>query len=224
MCGFCVDDQIVIVPLPGSKCATTPRGSIAFGTRRWLTMRCEMTTSASANALSIGAVVHGCAVGADARCRSARAATARLFGNSRMNDRRLAGHRQLGIHDRRQRIVGDDDGVGGIARDVSIARQRRPRPARRRTGPCRRRRRDAAARGTACRSASAPGARRSAAPVNTASTPSIASAALVSIDTMRPCAMSLRLNAMCCMPTIFTSSTKVPRPWIRRGSSRRLTR
>ena len=34
MCGFCVDDQIVIVPLPGSKWATTPRGSIAFGTSR----------------------------------------------------------------------------------------------------------------------------------------------------------------------------------------------
>ena len=46
MCGFCVDDQIVIDPLPGSKCATTPRGSIAFGTSRWFIMRCETTTSA----------------------------------------------------------------------------------------------------------------------------------------------------------------------------------
>ena len=53
MCGFCVDDQIVIVPLPGSKCATTPRGSIADGASRWLIMRCEMTTSALANAASI---------------------------------------------------------------------------------------------------------------------------------------------------------------------------
>ena len=44
-------------------------------------------------------------------------------------------------------------------------------------------------------------------PVNTASTPSIASAALVSIDLMRPCATSLRLKAMCCSPAIFTSST-----------------
>ena len=32
-------------------------------------------------------------------------------------------------------------------------------------------------------------------------------AGLTSIDVMRPCAMSLRLNAMCSMPTIFTSST-----------------
>ena len=45
------------------------------------------------------------------------------------------------------------------------------------------------------------------APVNTASTPSIASAALVSIERMRPWATSLRLNAAWRMPTIFTSST-----------------
>ena len=38
------------------------------------------------------------------------------------------------------------------------------------------------------------------APVNTASTPSIASAALTSMERMRPCATSLRLNARCCMP------------------------
>ena len=65
MCGFCVDDQIVIVPLPGSKCATTPRGSIALGTSRWFIIRCEMTTSASANAASI-AVSSTVAVGAHA--------------------------------------------------------------------------------------------------------------------------------------------------------------
>ena len=53
MWGFWVDDQMVIVPLPGSKCATTPLGSIADGASRWFTMRCEMTTSALANAASI---------------------------------------------------------------------------------------------------------------------------------------------------------------------------
>ena len=36
--------------------------------------------------------------------------------------------------------------------------------------------------------------------------------------------MSQRLNAMCSMPVILMSSTYVPRPWISRGSSRRLTR
>ena len=53
------------------------------------------------------------------------------------------------------------------------------------------------------------GARNSAfsAPVNTASTPSIAFAALVSMERMRPWATSLRLNAMCCMPTRAMSST-----------------
>ena len=53
MCGFCVEDQIVIVPLPGSKCATTPRGSMALGTSRWFIIRCETTTSALANAASM---------------------------------------------------------------------------------------------------------------------------------------------------------------------------
>jgi len=38
------------------------------------------------------------------------------------------------------------------------------------------------------------------------------SAALVSIERMRPCAMSLRLNARCCIPASFTSSTYVARP------------
>ena len=53
------------------------------------------------------------------------------------------------------------------------------------------------------------GARNSAisAPVKTASTPSIAFAALVSMERMRPCATSLRLNARCCMPTSAMSST-----------------
>ena len=45
------------------------------------------------------------------------------------------------------------------------------------------------------------------APVNTASTPSIAAAAETSIERMRPCATSLRLKARCSMPTILTSST-----------------
>ena len=39
-----------------------------------------------------------------------------------MDDRRLPRHRQLEIHDRRQRVVGDDDRVGGVPRDVAIAR------------------------------------------------------------------------------------------------------
>src|SRR5581483_10826547 len=62
------------------------------------------------------------------------------------------------------------------------------------------------------------------APVNTASTPSMAAAALVSIETIRPCAMSLRLKPRCSMPASLMSSTYVARPWMSRGSSRRLTR
>ena len=37
-----------------------------------------------------------------------------------MDLRRLAGHRQLGIDHRRQRLVVDDDGVGGVARQVTV--------------------------------------------------------------------------------------------------------
>ena len=39
-----------------------------------------------------------------------------------MDDRRLPRHRQLEIHDGRQRVVSDDDRIGGIPRDVAIAR------------------------------------------------------------------------------------------------------
>ena len=80
MWGFCVDDQIVIDPLPGSKCATTPRGSIAFGTSRWFTMRCEMTTSAAANAFSMAE--SSTLPSALTPVPLGTSATARLFGKS----------------------------------------------------------------------------------------------------------------------------------------------
>jgi hypothetical protein len=80
MCGFWVDDQIVIVPLPGSKCATTPRGSIADGARRWFTIRCEMTTSAVANAASIA--VSSTVPEALTPVPLGTSATARLLGKS----------------------------------------------------------------------------------------------------------------------------------------------
>ena len=104
MCGFCVDDQIVIVPLPGSKCATTPRGSIAVGASRWFTMRCEMTTSAFANAASIAE--SSTAPDALTPVPLGTSATARLFGKVRMNHRRLPRHRLFEIDDGRQRVVG----------------------------------------------------------------------------------------------------------------------
>src|SRR5437764_12502313 len=59
--------------------------------------------------------------------------------------------------------------------------------------------------------------------VNTAITLGAACAAALSIDTMRACACSLRRNATC---SAFTcrSSTRLPRPVGRRGSSVRFTR
>src|SRR5215213_3039445 len=59
--------------------------------------------------------------------------------------------------------------------------------------------------------------------VNTAITPGAARAVAQWIDTMRACACSLRRNATC---SAFTcrSSTKLPRPVSRRGSSVRFTR
>ena len=66
MCGFCVDDQMVIVSLPGSQCATTPRGSIAFGTRRWFIMRWVIDDLRLGKRLVDGGVVDRRAVGRDA--------------------------------------------------------------------------------------------------------------------------------------------------------------
>ncbi len=121
MCGFCVDDQMVIVSLPGSQCASTPRGSIAFGTRRWFTMRWLITTSASANALST-AVLSIFEKSGATPVPLGTSATARLFGKVLVDDAGLAFHRRFGIDDDRQRIVRDDDRVGGIAREVAIGR------------------------------------------------------------------------------------------------------
>ena len=94
----------------------------------------------------------------------------------------LPGHRRFGIDDGRQRVVVDDDRVGGIAREVAIARDddgdrlagvahgvdgHRMMRRRRERRADRHRRQEL---------------RRCRAPVKTASTPSIASAALVSIE------------------------------------------
>jgi hypothetical protein len=66
-------------------------------------------------------VVDGAAVGADAG--AARHERDRQVVRERgMDDGRLPGHRELEIHHRRQRIVGDDDGVRGVAGDVAIGR------------------------------------------------------------------------------------------------------
>ena len=173
MCGFCVDDQMVIVPLPGSKCATTPRGSIAVGARRWFIMRCEMTTSACGERLVDRGVVDGWPSGLTP-VPLGTSGTARLFGKVRVDDRRLAGHRQLGVDDGRQRLVRDHDRVGRVAGDVAIRGDddgdRLACVAHHVDGDRAVRR----ARETACRSASAPRNSAILAPVKTASTPSIA--------------------------------------------------
>ena len=109
---------------------------------------------------------------------------------------RVARHVAVAGHHHRDRIAGKADGVD---RHRAVLGRREWRPDRHR-----------------CRDL--------AMCAKTDSTPSIASAALVSMDRIRPCATSLRLKVRCCMPAISTSSPSVPRPWIRRGSSRRLTR
>ena len=119
MCGFCVDDQIVIVPLPGSKCATTPRGSMAFGTSRWLTMRCLMIDFGLRERPIDRGVIDCRAVGLTP-VPLGTSATARLFAKAFVNDGGLAGHRQLRIDHRREWIVGDDDRVRSIAGHVPI--------------------------------------------------------------------------------------------------------
>ena len=59
-------------------------------------------------------------------------------------------------------------------------------------------------------------------PVKIATTPGCLRAAAVSIFLMRACACGLRTNAAHVVPGSFTSSTYVPRPVMKRGSSRRL--
>ena len=53
MCGVWLDIQIVYSSVPGLYQPTSPRVSIGLGIRRWLTMRCLTTTSASLNAASV---------------------------------------------------------------------------------------------------------------------------------------------------------------------------
>ena len=60
-------------------------------------------------------------------------------------------------------------------------------------------------------------------PVNTPTTPSRASAAEVSIPVMRAWACGLLTSWRCSMPGSLMSSTYLPVPWIRRGSSRLFT-
>ncbi len=104
--------------------------------------------------------------------------------------------------------------------------RRGPR-CRRRTAP--RRRRAAAA---ACRAPASPSRctrpRRTSplrsAAVKTACTPGSASAAEVSMETMRARGCGLRTKQACSMPGRVTSSTKVPAPVSSRASSTRCTR
>ena len=53
MCGVWLDIQIVYSSVPGLYQPMSPRISIGFGIRRWLTRRCLTTTSASSNAASV---------------------------------------------------------------------------------------------------------------------------------------------------------------------------
>ena len=82
MCGFWVVDQTVSSSLPGSQCATTPRGSIAFGASRWLTMRCETVTAARANACSSAVSSSTSSVSGLTPVPAGAKGTARLFANA----------------------------------------------------------------------------------------------------------------------------------------------
>ena len=204
MCGFCVDDQIVIVPLPGSKCATTPLGSIADGARRWFTIRCEMTISAFLNAASMAE--SSTSPDALTPVPLGTSATARLFGKSACTS---VGLPVIAVS--RSTTAGSMSYVTTIASAASRATYRSLATTTATGSPPYRTVSTATARcsGEGNGVPIGIGANISAIcfPVNTASTPSIASAALVSMEMMRPCAISLRLKTMCCMPTSAMSST-----------------
>jgi hypothetical protein len=67
------------------------------------------------------------------------------------------------------------------------------------------------------------GISETSADVHTATTPAIASAALASIDMMRPCAWPERTTRMCSMRGKAISAAKAPRPVTNGRSSRRVT-
>ena len=89
-------------PLEAIQSATTPRGSIGTGVRRWLSIVSETLTGAASKTASKPSVL----------CSIVQAVVAgRVLVELRRA--RLAG--VLGVDHDRQRVVVDDDAVGGVA-------------------------------------------------------------------------------------------------------------
>src|SRR5581483_932286 len=194
---------------------------MAEGARRWFTIRCEMTTSASPNACSIAE--SSTAPRGPTPVPPWMPDSATLFGKSAWITAGSPFSASSG-----STTAGSGSYETATASTASRATYRSRATTTATGSPTWRTTSTATARcaGEGNGVMIGIGSRNCAisAPVNTASTPSMAAAALVSIETIRPCAMSLRLKPRCSMPASLMSSTYVARPWMSRGSSRRLTR
>ena len=119
MCGFWVDDQMVIASRPGSYQATMPRVSIDDGARRWFTIRCEMVTSASANAFSIAL---SSTVPLRTPVPTGIGPTQTLLGKSECNTAGSPVIACSGSTTGARRFVVDADRVGRVAGDIAVGR------------------------------------------------------------------------------------------------------
>ena len=104
MCGVWLDIQIVYSSVPGLYQPMSPRTSIGFGIRRWLTIRWRTTTSAPSTAASVPGLVADAPLEDDVvRGVLVELRRARLDG-------------LLGVDDRGQRLVVDDDRLERVER------------------------------------------------------------------------------------------------------------
>ena len=104
MCGVWLDIQTVYSSVPGLYQPMSPRTSIGFGMRRWLTSRCLTTTSALAKAASVPVLV------AD------RPHEHDVVGRVLVELRRARLGRLLRVDDRRQRLLVDVDQLQRVLR------------------------------------------------------------------------------------------------------------
>ena len=199
MCGVWLDIQIVYSSVPGLYQPMSPRASIGFGIRRWLTIRWRTTTSAPSMAASVPALSPTVPLEHDV----VRGVLVEL--------RRAGLGRLLGIDDGRQRLPVDDDRVecvhgllGGLGDD-----RRDPSPVHLTLSVARARgvltlfwMPDEPPAGQAIGS----GLYGMSAPTMTVRTPGIALAADVSIERMLAWAYGLRRMAMWAMPGSLMSS------------------
>ena len=120
MCGFWVALQTVRYSRPASYWATTPRGSIAFGARRWFSIRWLTTTSASAKAASTALSSSGWPLSGVHPRAAPDVVDDDVALEGLVQEGRAVLHRRLRVDHGGQFLVLDRDRVGGVAREVAV--------------------------------------------------------------------------------------------------------